>query len=98
MKGQKPVKQVGKPETAKLRKSETAKLRKSETAKLRKPETAKLRKPETLGKEILGRRFARNISKISVRAAVDYAVEQFAMAGIDLLKKIPHFERNVEGL
>ncbi len=55
-------------------------------------------KPKTLGKEILGLPFARDISKISVRKAVDYAVEQFAKVGIDLLKEIPHFERNVEAL
>ena len=90
VKGRKPVKQADKPEKAKGRKPEKAIVRK--------PEKAKVRKPETLGKEILGLPFARDISKISVRKAVDYAVEQFAKVGIDLLKEIPHFERNVEAL
>ena len=53
---------------------------------------------ERLGNEILGLPFVMNISTISVRRAVDYAVEKFAEAGIDLLKKIPEFERNVETL
>ena len=51
-----------------------------------------------MGNEILSETFTRNIAKISVREAVDFSVNAFARAGLDLLAEIPEFEENVKRL